>query len=732
MALERWLHERLENGDDITSVLGTLLEKSRSVGIAGVLVSFGKRDPQRLFGVLQPLTVVAEFQFWERAKQGQVGGSLPSLRASREEVSRRVEWNELPFRKLDLLGVCLELFATSANAREQLGALAAQWRTRLDHATENDLARGFLPQLIDLFDVTKWTPGQDERGLDRWTYQRAAIPESVDTEIDIAVQRLELLTIPGDCRRCLDGQNEELAANPEALWQLLEQIAREPKEEGAPSPVVQAAGISFSLIAVLIVKCRDWLLAHPEAEQVCRDAILAFVPAPEPPSPEYQIMMGDREPQTFYADALVGFWAESIESVDLRLHVARFVASASDQAVAALCRRAFFLRTKLGAAFLQLQTFVLHAAVTRSRRYYAHALKLAPDAFEKWVRQESVSFANGYPHEYPTDWTALRHKQFPMPHGHRSPVSRSTERLHYGLDFEYLVAAFSWIPQLDKADSPTERQHWIAVRFELLRLFLATFPAHQGREDHYEGAPYRAERDLLARTADLMLQLKADEKPAHFWKPVLRLGMAAQHWVDDFVTDFFSFALEPKTVSPEFTGLWGEMIGFAMESPTWKSGGRGGGHERERLWLRLLGIGAVVRFLLLDHHASILAIMWPRVRAALEAHIRDGESVPELCQFLRQPDAAEFLGDGLIFLERLCTANPDRVFDRHDLVEQFAHFLAAIREAPAIQDNSTGDVARAYRSLVALLAARQNPVALQLQRELGRTAPERITHREPG
>jgi hypothetical protein len=122
----------------------------------------------------------------------------------------------------------------------------------------------------------------------------------------------------------------------------------------------------------------------------------------------------------------------------------------------------------------------------------------------------------------------------------------------------------------------------------------------------------------------------------------------------------------------------------------------------------------------IEDHASILTIMWPKVRAALEAQIRDGESVLELCQFLRQPYAAEFLGDGLILLERLCSADADRIFDRHELVEEFAHFLAAIQRMPAIQDDSTGDVARAYRALVALLAARQNPVAMQLQRDHGR------------
>ena len=725
MALERWLHERIEVGEDVSSTLKAILERSRSVGIAGVLVSLGKRDPHLFLGILSPLVSVPEFHFWEHRQNGQfLNGPTPAIGTSQAEYERRREWAQLAFRQQNLLEICIDLFATSAAAREQMGAVSRRWRERMESQPE-DRAHADLTQLLKIFNADNWIKGSDDAGNEILTFSPPDAQASTQTttssnseEADDSVpENLSIFGLPERCLHCLEGTDDVLSADPDALWRALRRFAVTENEEDEP-PVLHNAGITFPLIAVLLVKCRAWLREHPEAEQLCIDSILKVSHSTVPPTGDQQAISGNMPSEVFYAASLVALWAERPESQVLRSRVAEFAAVAMDAGVGSLCSHAFRSRNALGEGFLQLQAFVVYAAGERSRYSYARALRDKPERFSEWVAKESALFAEGKFREFPKDWNRLRHRQFPMPHSHRMPYSMSTERLNYGIDFDYLVAAFAWIEPLERAESSDERLHGIQVHLRLLGIFLDTFPKQQNGEDHYEGTPYQAELKFLAATARLVGSLRLDEEPDRFWMPLVGLGTSAQHWVQEFLTDFLLSALEASIISARFVSLWREMIDFAERTPSWKGEPSSGILDRERLWSRLLGIDSLLQDGW-EQHQSTIREMWPRIRSAIESQLREGESVPTLCRFLRQPFAAEFLGDGLIYLDRLCNSQPDEIFDRIELEDSFASFLVAIRESLAVRANSANESAKAYRALVALLASRQNAVALQLMADHG-------------
>ena len=729
MALERWLHERRAAGEDISPTLTTLLEHSRSVGIAGVLVSFGKRDHESFLNILSPLVGVPEFYVWEDGHNAQfLNGPSVEWGTSEAKRKRRTKWAKLSFRQRTLLGICQELFARSADARQQFGGLTARWKVRLHTLPARDRTRAFLTELIEFFNPVRWTAEHDESGDGHWIYSRPNPPAEVEASdsSDNATSSTDprdvvyVFDLPGKCYRCLEGQDETFAANPDDLWDMLNQLTHVASQGGASNTPPVYTVSAFALMAVLLVKCRDWLRVHPEAEEFCRQSVLVATSPVEPPSADHQILAGNQTAYVFYAAALAKLWSESPISKELRYRVANLAAVGSDAEVAALCRQAFRLRTALGESFLQLQSFVVHAAGERSRHSYIRALRNRPERFSNWLSRTGAAFAAGDKLKFPADWSRVRHKQFPMPHSQQTPYSRSTGRKHYGIDFEYLVAAFSWIPALDQAESPDERQHWIGVRLRLLEALLMTFPSHQGREDHYEGQPYRAEGELLVSMAQTLLQLRPEEGPDRFWKPLFGLGTSAQHWVEPFVKDFFLAASEGPAIPPRFISLWSEMLDFASGSASWEREPGRGSLDRERLWRCVLGINPLFEGLW-EKHMSELLPLWPKILGLIETKLRDSESLDELCRFLRQPFAAGFLSEGLVFLDRLCTSDPDGVFDRHDLEDTVARFLLTVRDTPSVSGDSESQAARSYRSLVALLATRRNALAIQLQHEHGRT-----------
>jgi hypothetical protein len=66
MALEQWLYEQIERGDNIDSWLARILNESESVAFAGLLFDIGKRQPILFAGALKPLLRNWVLLDWDR------------------------------------------------------------------------------------------------------------------------------------------------------------------------------------------------------------------------------------------------------------------------------------------------------------------------------------------------------------------------------------------------------------------------------------------------------------------------------------------------------------------------------------------------------------------------------------------------------------------------------------------------------------------------------------------
>ena len=55
MALEKWMYDRIDAGEDIASAVTCIMTKSESLAFAGLLLTIAKRKPELLIGPLSPL-----------------------------------------------------------------------------------------------------------------------------------------------------------------------------------------------------------------------------------------------------------------------------------------------------------------------------------------------------------------------------------------------------------------------------------------------------------------------------------------------------------------------------------------------------------------------------------------------------------------------------------------------------------------------------------------------------
>jgi hypothetical protein len=721
MALEKWLHDKIEAGSPVDDVIDRILDGSRSVAFAGVLIAIAKRRNELLWTKLWPLTCADEFHCWEAAQNGQfVPGTGTGWTEPSQLRERRAKWNNMSFRRENLLGLCCRLFLDDPVGRKRLSRLKNIWIRRARTLPKDARVKSTHSRLAQHFDLSCWTREKNEDGEDTWAFTPPSAP-AADAEDESSSEsgQLQLTPLQFLCRNALEGGDWPLAREPEQLWELLEivlEVAREQSGEtyGLRDPQDAVAG----LIAVLLRFHREWLRADPERERVCIENIVA-VPERARPAPEpFASGGGETFWAVFCAEQLPGIWAETPGSPSVRAAIARLVISATDTALALLLRNVFAIRDKLAAGFEQIQTLLLYDAVERNRHQWARALEDDPARYAQWIEQEVACFSSGYSRALPTEWLAIRHPQFPMHYGHSYRFEKRTTRENYGLDFDRVVRAFAWIPSLDQAASHAEREQWVSIHREILRCLLGTFPCLAEGSQEYEGLPYQVDRQVLAKSAKLVLELSDDEDRAVFWQPVLALGAAAYPWVADFIRDFFMPALETPTPPPYFARRWKAMLEFAEPSPAWQNDAGAKPWELEKLWLNLIGVDSLLHLCWQPEHRGILAEVWSNVERWARRYLGEEESLRAFLDFMKLPVVAEWIPNALILIDEafanVCSDGLAEDFPE----DQLARFLVLVHEQHASAVRRIPKVYEVFTRLVANLAAEQNTIALELQSRL--------------
>jgi hypothetical protein len=722
MALEKWLHDKIEAGLPVDEVIDRILDGSRSVAFAGVLIAIAKRRNELLWTKLWPLTSAAEFHCWEAAQNGQfVPGTATGWNEPPQLRERRAKWNNLPFRHENLLRLCCRLFLDDPIGRKQLGRLKNIWRRRARALPKDASFKSTLSQLAQRFDLEYWARAKDEDGETTWAFTPPPAPPGADANEASSSESepLQLTALPFLCRDAIEGGEWPLAREPEQLWELLEvvlEVARDEAGEtyGLPDPQNAVAG----LIAVLLTFHREWLRADPARERGCIENMLRVPERAARPLPELFDGNGDETWWAiFCAKQLPPIWAETPASPSIRAAIARVVISGSDTAVALLSRNLFSMRKRLAIEFEQTQTLLLHDAVERNRHQWARALDDDPARYAAWIEREVTDFSGGNYRVLPTDWLAIRHPQFPMHHGHSYRFEKRTTRQNYGMDFDRVVAAFEWIPSLDQAASPAERKQWILIHRQILGCLLGTFPCLAEGSQEYEGLPYQVDRQVLARSAKLALELSDGENHAAFWQPVLALGSAARAWVEDFIRDFLMPIFGMATPPAHFARRWKAMIEFAESSPEWQSATVAKPWELEKLWLDLIGMDSLLNSCWQPEHRDIVAELWPNVERWAQRYLVEEESLRSFLHFMKLPVAAEWIPHALILI------NDGIANCSHSLAEDFpedelARFLVLVHEHHASVVRRIPKAYDVFMHLVAGLAAEQNRIALELQGRL--------------
>lgn len=225
-----------------------------------------------------------------------------------------------------------------------------------------------------------------------------------------------------------------------------------------------------------------------------------------------------------------------------------------------------------------------------------------------------------------------------------------------------------------------------------------------------KGTPYAEERLLFSLLAALTLDSTLEEART-IWQPILAAGGPAHYWVEDYLGKIWQAALAPDRWPPTFPALIKEMLAFASGADTWQGPRNELGPALAIVGLNQWGVGRME-----DRHTKLLENLLPEWTDWVQPRLQDIRFARKAVHFFKKQAASPVRNDALAWL-----ADRERSTSRvnSDLDQAVAELLLSIPGKTLELLHSPGEPATNARYLLARLAGRGIPLAVELSARLG-------------
>jgi len=718
MALEAWLYRRLDADEDFSDSLSVLIA-SRSVAIWGLLTEIVAYRPALLRGLLQPLITGANLLRADSLYRHQPHNYLLMPMLSDRTWAERIQsWNTMPHRTVSVMQILMSDVLSGEALGEELAVARERWRAADPEG---------LKHLIAQTDPANYREVVLEGGATGLAYRP---PESLRDEIAQSdhetYDALFWLELPYRLREWIDARRSFTDAELEDLWSQMQGRLAEVGVAETAEPIFAEGmrsreDLECGFAALLVVCAGDWLEARPDRATWCRERLLA--PFIDPPPRHEFDFPGDISTERwdfFCADALPLLWQAAPGDRDLRSAVVRLAIGMHHNTVARLFT-GVAMSPALRNPLQQLETVALHWArflawqhERQRRRHFAEqGFEGAPSPddlpdVETPTREALESFeADTLSAEKPrlADWLAETPDGLVVVGARRSARTRALNRV----DPEYLLAAFLHLLTLDDDPDDLERQRRLRFAVDLAE-YLASAMTPDDGEREVDGTPYPFERTMFEQLARLAVAVELDEARP-IWQPLLRAGAPAGYWVDDFLGEVWRAALAPDEPPSTFAPLIKEMLAFAASAPNWQSG-----HHIADLSLVIVGLDRWTSGPVHERHARLIEELQPEWGEWVKPILQGSWSARRAVYFFGEPGADRIYEQALSWLAE---RERDAARTDEELDQALAEMLLKLYGRHPSLFRAEGDAAVNARFLLSRLAARGNPLALELTSQLG-------------
>lgn len=601
MALEKWLYERIDKQEDIREPVEFLYDRSRSVAFGGILTAVGMYQPSLFDGLLRPMLSSAELQLSysdirDSEAQGTWRISMMSWADKGKEIYQQVlEWHQMPHRKADLANAVQELMLKFPSMMAYMDRQAKRWRTRrAAQIADPQKDTTNLECVLAQFDAENYVRGEEGT----LAFQP---PSELVSRLRATIPRANLekfvMDLRGLSRQVLAGQRNIPAKFLQGLFESLQAIATITNDSDIVRKYRDDA-ISGG-IAILLVKHRDWLAAHPEAESWCSNTLrnLELVTDRSDPLPSL-ISPTEHDAEAYRAESAL-ILLETRDEEWIQRIVLDGLAGFHYQSTALVMSQAYERRSALGSTFDDILSLLHTWAAVRHAFHYLHG----PHQWKELQRYRAMLISrwrSGNLRRRPvtmkraellgsrlTEAVARRKENRAVREHmreHRKEARRKKRKidlLDTYLDLIVLKSGYSFLGRIGFPDPDEETA--------LFHYFQPVFDMHLGRVPVIEAGQedWELERPhsdfefwIMEIAAGFAIRSSTEEIARSLYAPVLNLGAAAYHWVESFFHGWFQHGLRLSSSEEQFAARWSAMINYTLESPNWQ-------REKSRIYFYL-------------------------------------------------------------------------------------------------------------------------------------------------
>ena len=740
MALEQYLYEKLEAGEDITALTTTISQLAQNTAVIGLLCGLARRSPELLDGPLSPLITSLEVFQWDTriVIQDQPSSSFLLIGAI-----DRGEWfmgaarafHGQGHRKVNLEEIVTKLMLTHASVKPTLASAASRWQTVILKPDQSAYSAGYVNRMVAQFTPENWRMEQRENG-DR-TYTNDALQTVADEnarELQEITDNSFLMTFPMRCFKILEGAETLEATQIEEFWKSLQRAESLTPEDVSAWAYGNALDAVIGGVSVLLVNHKSWLENRPARFTWCRERLVAAVLSLSQREAGNKLDDGfDWAWEVSAAKAVATLWTEAPGDIVLRQCVVAMVTRSQSKAAGALLGACARPQVRLGQNFQQLHRLVLEWASARARMASIHFASEFASAtgdlkrdqvrdVEAWEASWASDFLSGdSPWDVPA-WSELGRDQFGRTEANLSSLKWSSRFPR--IDLEFIHATHGWLSDIDQASTSEERAEWVAFWGEALDCILANATPHAGAFGREKmDLPSEAERWVLQNAAGVAVKLCGEEHPEAFWRPILELPaqqFGRQHfWIETFLHAWHAKSLEATATPAGYVTGVRAMYEIAVSGLREPNSPAAGWANFDGPWLALLGIdNLTVEFCWARRHRSVVAELSPVYHGmTLLSGIRSKWVTP-FARFMLTEAAEPIRVESLKWLDPAMEANPAALSDEGNCYAIATLLALCWREQQtALQRDQEAQAA--FRSLLHMLGTRQIPIALEMLTRLG-------------
>lgn len=726
MALEKWLYDCLDSKTPVDRWITCLLEKSKSMAILGVLCELGRYSPALFGGVLRPLIIVPDTYYLEALFVGgghHHFGTPASLQEGEWFMKLARSWDSMLHRRRKLLDIAVHLFHSHAETHDALAAARTHWASRIQDGDAR--WSRYTRQLIAAFDEKNWRPIKLPDGSEGLEYK---VPDELKTPPEVVAsneKQMLFLTLPGTCRQMIaDGR----AMPPNQVAAFLERSKNLygcEAEDAETAEIAPSANGLLGTVAVLFLLHREWLKATPKEEEWCIRMLNEVLAHPPKASPfDRPDSLTDDNWEHFACEVAPIIWAEQPTDRGARERVGWLALAKHYKAAGILLSRAFQRREALGQGFWQLANLMMDWAVQRFQLPEGRAEE-SPVDLERWARDAVGRFVAGAYSADDQQWgtRSLKDGKLWAPNNH--PQYRGQEDVDLfvrmrAIDDEQVQGAFNGIFYPSQAATEIERGRFLKFWDEALLTCLSgtRYYDEKGREIPSElveaGIPYKYDQWVLEQLAAIVGQMRSEENPGRYWKPILALGAGAEHWVEDFLARWFIGDTRVKDPNA-FVREWRRMVDFCLDAKAWQSKNEWGNFRYSALWMRLLGLPRFAMSLWGEEDSSMLGGMATYFAKVVPHVFRTAHSAVHFLSWLTHASAKELRLPLFGSVAEAALKASDRWWSEERLSSEMSRYLSQLWLEHSGHLDSVREDRKLLFGVVHRAAGTQDPLAMELQ-----------------